>query len=132
MGPLGINKSFHVVLNNLTLTDAECLTDQKEKCSASFSISHYSFYSQHPDGHKTFNKHVFKGAFFSLMILIFFLIFFSWCSTDCTGLNKEGINTFGHSFSYHPLSLQSWPVHPAFLFHEDHHTGWQKVHKILL
>lgn len=55
------------------------------------------------------------------MILIFFSYFCSWRSTDCAGLHQEGINTFGHSFSYQPLSPQNWPIHPAFLFHEDHH-----------
>lgn len=51
MRPLGINKSFHVVLNNLTLADAEYLTDQKKKnkqlsslAPSAFQIIHFTAY----------------------------------------------------------------------------------------
>lgn len=80
MRPLRINKYFHVILNNIILTDSEHLTEKKKKCIASFSISHYSFYCLHTEGYRifnyTFNKHVFKAIFLSLMILIFSHIFF--------------------------------------------------------
>lgn len=47
MRPLGINKSFHVVLNNLTLADAEYPTDQKKKTNSApsaFQIIHFTAY----------------------------------------------------------------------------------------
>lgn len=60
MRPLGINKSFHVVLNNLTLADAEYPTDQKKKNQlSSFSISDHSFYCLPTDGYKTFHKYMY-------------------------------------------------------------------------